>query len=246
MLKNFFEGISSYADAIRHISKYGLWGYVFLPGLLSVVLAAAIVFLAWNLSDNVGGLLDDLWVWETGKSIAHKISQILGGILILLFSLLVFKQLLMVISSPFLSLLSEKVENQLVGRVDSSSMNWGNVLSDLIRGLRIAGRNTFRELGGTALLLLLGLIPIFPPVSVILIFILQSYYAGFSNLDFALERHYAYHDSIKFVQSNRMLAIGNGAVFMFLLYSFVGLLVALPLGTVAATIAATKRVKGNL
>lgn len=116
-------------------------------------------------------------------------------------------------------------------------------MSDLARGLRIALRNIFRELGATMLLLLLGLAPIFAPFSAILIFIIQSYYAGFSNLDFALERHYRFRESVKFVQNNRMLAIGNGAVFMFLLYTFIGLLVALPLGTVAATIAATKRVK---
>ncbi len=75
---------------------------------------------------------------------------------------------------------------------------------------------------------------------------MQSYYAGFGNLDFALERHYRYADSVRFVQRNRALALGNGAVFMLLLFTFAGFLVALPLGTVAATIETVKRVDGHL
>ncbi len=245
MLQNFFEGISSYIEAIKHINKHGLWGYVLLPGLLSVLLGLGVFSISWNLSDDVGGILDNLWVWEWGKEFIAKIAQVLGGLLVLLVGLLIFKQLVMVVSAPFMSMLSEKVEYQLTGLKTGSAFSTKQVVSDVLRGLRIAIRNLIRELGATLILLLLSLIPIFAPFTAILIFTIQSYYAGFGNLDFALERSCRFRESVKFVQNNKMLTIGNGAVFMFLLYTFIGLLIALPLGTVAATIAATKRTNLN-
>ncbi len=242
MLKNFFEGITSYGKAVKHISNYGMWGYVLLPGLISVLLGAVIFGLSWVLSDDVGGLIDNLWRWEWGREVVAKIAQVFGGLLVFLLGMIIFKQLVMVVSAPIMSILSEKVENQLVGKDSGVRFSLKQVISDIVRGLKIALRNIFRELGATLLLLLFGLIPIFTPFSTILIFVLQAYYAGFGNLDFMLERHYRFRDSVKFVQNNRLLAIGNGAVFMLLLYTFVGFLFALPLGTVAATIAATERI----
>ncbi|MBI1224125.1 MAG: coproporphyrinogen III oxidase [Bacteroidetes bacterium] len=242
MLKNLFEGISTYGAAIKHINQYGLWRFVLFPGLLSVLLGISIFMLAWGLSDNIGAILDNLWIWDWGKNVVAQLTQVLGGILVLLIGMLVFKQLVMVVSSPIMSVLSEKVENQLVGRKTGVNYSMQNIVSDLLRGLKIAIRNIIREIGATLLLLLLSLIPIFAPFTIVLIFIVQAYYAGFGNLDFTLERHYRYRESIKFVQKNRLLAIGNGTVFMFLLYTLIGLLIALPLSTVAATIAATKRI----
>jgi CysZ protein len=242
MLKKFFEGITSYGKAIKHISSYRMWGYVLVPGLISVLLGAAIFGLSWVLSDNVGGLIENLWRWEWGHEIVAKIAQMFGGLLVFLLGMIIFKQLVMVVSAPIMSILSEKVENQLVGKDSGVRISLKQIISDIVRGLKIALRNIFREIGATLLLLLFGLIPVFTPFSTILIFVLQAYYAGFGNLDFMLERHYRFRDSVKFVQNNRLLAIGNGAVFMLMLYTFVGFLFALPLGTVAATIAATDRI----
>jgi len=244
-MKNFWYGISSYGDAINHINKHGLWTYVLVPGLLCLLVGFGVFGLAWGLSDNIGDILDNLWPWEKGREVVAKIAQVFGGLLVFALGLIIFKQLVMVVSSPIMSVLSEKVENQLVGKEDSGSFSVSTIMADMLRGLRIALRNIFREIFGTIFLLLLGLIPIFTPFTTLLIFLLQAYYAGFGNFDFALERRFRYRETVRFVQSNRMLALGNGAVFMLLLLTFVGFLFALPLGTVAATIAATKRMQEN-
>lgn len=245
-MKNFFDGLTSYAAAFHHISKYNLWGYVLLPGLLALLIGIGMVATAWGLSDNVGDWLDNLWRWDWGRATVAKIAQIFGGLLVLAFGLLISKQLVIVASSPFMSLLSEKVENQLLGRKDSGTkLSVPQVLSDLSRGLRIAMRNLARELAATVFLLIVGLIPIFSPFTTALVFIVQAYYAGFGNIDFALERHLRYRDSIRFVQSNRLLAIGNGTVFILLLLTVVGFFFAVPLSTVAATIETVKRLPAN-
>ncbi|MEK7255392.1 MAG: EI24 domain-containing protein, partial [Bacteroidota bacterium] len=175
----------------------------------------------------------------------EKIAQLFGGLLVLAVGLLIFKQLVFVVTSPFMSLLSEKVENQLRGKPGGGNWSPNQILSDILRGLRIALRNLIRELLATIFLLLLGLFPLFTPFTTALIFILQAYYVGFGNMDFALERHFRYRESIRFVHRHRALALGNGVVFLLLLLTFIGFLFAISLGTVAATIETVKRLPNN-
>jgi CysZ protein len=64
----------------------------------------------------------------------------------------------------------------------------------------------------------------------------QAYYAGFGNMDYTLERHYKYKDSLQFVRKHRGLAIGNGIVFiLFLLIPVIGVILVLPLSVTAAS-----------
>jgi CysZ protein len=238
---NFWYGVSAYGKAISHVSKHGLWAYVLLPGILCALIGFGLFGAAWGLSDDIGGLLYKLWPWQWGRSVVDDIAQVFGGLVVLVLGLLVFRQIVMVVSSPIMSILSEKVENQLLGKKESDPVTFHQIISDIVRGLRIALRNISRELLLTIFLLLLGLIPGFAIITTPLVFVAQAYYAGFGNLDFALERRFRYHESIRFVHDNRMLAVGNGAVFMLLLFTFVGFLFALPLGTVAATIETTRR-----
>lgn len=234
--------MTDYAAAVRHITKYRMWGYILLPGLLTAAIGLGIFSLAWGLSDNVGDWLDNLWRWDWGREAVAAVARVFGGLLVLLAGLLVFKQLIMVLLAPFMSLLSEKVERQLRGeKAVEIPFTVSRVISDIIRGLRIALRNLIRELSATILLLLLGLVPVLAPFTTALIFIFQAYYAGFGNLDFALERHFGYRESTAFVRRNRGLALGNGTLFLLLLLSFVGFLFALPLGTVAGTMGTLRR-----
>jgi CysZ protein len=69
----------------------------------------------------------------------------------------------------------------------------------------------------------------------------QAFYAGFGNMDYTLERHFSYKESIEFVKKRKGIAIGNGIVFMLiLLIPVVGILIVLPLSIVAATIETLK------
>ncbi len=243
MFTEFISGVTAYGRAVAHVSKYKLWAYILLPGLISVFIGVGVFATAWALSDDIGQLIIGFWKWDFARGIVSGVANVFGGLLLAALGLLIFKQLVMVLTAPFLSVLSEKVERQLTGYGDSVGWSVRKILKDMARGLAIAVRNLLRELTLTILLLLIGLIPVFTPFTSALIFLLQSYYAGFGNLDFALERHYGYSDSVRFVKAHRGLAIGNGMVFLLLLFTFVGFLVAMPLGTVAATIETVKRLE---
>lgn len=242
MIKDFIEGMTAYGTALNHVSKYNLWGYVLLPGLISLLLGLGVFGLAWSLGDNVGDFIDNVWKWNWGRAVVEKASDVIGGLLVLLAGLMIFKQLIMVVTAPLMSILSEKVENQLRGNENGGTkLSLRQIISDILRGLKIAVRNIIRELLLTVFLMVFGLIPLFSPFAAVLIFLLQAYYAGFGNIDFALERHFRFSESVRFVHRHRGLAIGNGVIFLLLLFTFAGFLLALPLGTVAATIETVKR-----
>ena len=240
MINSFTAGFGSYFKAFQVISRYKLWSYLLVSMLISIVLGGAIFGTAWNISDDLGAWLIEFYPWEWGRGVLEKIASVFGGIFIVAFGLILFKNLVMALSSPFMSMLSEQVERKLTGR-GARPFSLDQFMKDLIRGISIALRNITRELFFTLLLFIIGLIPVFTPFTTILIFLVQAFYAGFGNIDYTLERHLNIRDSVRFVRRNRWLALGNGTAFMLLLLTGVGFLFALPLGTVAATSETLKR-----
>lgn len=242
MLKDFFAGITAYGKTLGLISELRLWGYVLIPGLLSLALGIGIIFGAISISDNIGGWLISLYPFEWGREVLEKVANVFGGLLVAALGLILFKNLVLAIASPIMSPLSEKVEKHLTGSPGHVSVTFSEIMSDVVRGIRISIRLIVRELFFTLILLLIGLIPIFSPFVAVAIFILQAYYAGFGNMDFALERHFRVSGSVQFVRQHRALAIGNGVVYLLLLVTGIGFLFALPLGVIAATVETVKRV----
>lgn len=241
MIQGFIEGVTAYIQAIRIISQYKLWGYIIAPCLISLFFAFVILGTAWTFADNIGDWLIRFYPWSWGKSILEKIISIFGGLFIGVFGFIIFKQVIMALASPFMSPLSEKVENVLSGKHVDIPFSLPRFIRELTRGITIAIRNIILELFFTLILFLIGLIPVFTPFTSFLIFIIQAYYAGFGNLDFLLERHFNVSQSIRFVRKNSGLSIGNGMIFLLLFLTGIGFLVALPLGTVAAAYSGSKK-----
>lgn len=241
MFKGITSGITSYGKAFRIISKLGLWGYLFIPAILSLIIAVIIGSTAWNLSDDIGHFLINWYPWEIGLSIVEKVSTVFSGVLIVGLGLVLYKHLVIIISAPFMSPLSEKVENYLEGRSTNIQFSMTQMLKDLFRGLRMALRNIIREVFFIVLLLIVGLIPVFSPFVPFLIIAIQAFYAGFGNIDYTLERHFDVRNSVYFIRDHKGFALGNGLVFMGLLFVGIGFLIAPPLATIAATIETTKR-----
>ena len=236
MLKGAIFGATSYLEAVQIISKYRLWGYFVAPFVICIFLGIGIIGTAWGASDDIGNWLISFYPWEWGKAVIEKVVSVFGGLFIGAMGFIVFKQLVLAFSSPFMSPLSERVERALAGQDKAAvPFSLAQFIKDLVRGLTIALRNIIRELFFTFMLFLLGLIPIFTPFTTVAIFIIQAYYAGFGNMDFLLERHFNVRQSVRFVRRNAGVAIGNGTVFLLLFLTVVGFIVVLPLGTVAAT-----------
>ncbi len=237
MIKNILKGIQAYEGTFKLINKLGLWKYFGVPMAISFFTAVLIGFSAWGLSDNLGAFISKIWFWEWGAETFRTISEFIGGLIIIALGLILYRHIVMALSAPFMSPVSEKIEKHLYG-IHQSSHSHRNTTNagQLWRGVRINARNLIMELLLTIPIILIGFIPIVGIASSILLFLVQSYYAGFGNMDYTLERHYKYSESIKFVQRNRGLAIGNGIVFMLvLLIPIIGIILVLPLSVTAAS-----------
>ena len=242
MITGVIQGVSAYLQSFGIIRRYKLWKYVLLSGVISLLLGFGILRVIWSYSDNIGGWLSGFYKWEFGRSVFESAIDYIAGGLLTILAFLVYKYIVMVIVSPFMSLLSEEIERKMSNNTNESTFSIKTFISDLIRGLRIAIGNLIKELGLTAAVLLIGLFPVVTIAVPPLIFIIQAYYAGFGNLDYFLERHASVSESKHFVNRNKGLAIGNGAVFLALLFiPVIGLFLAPALATTAATLEALKR-----
>lgn len=244
MIQNILKGIQAYFGAFKLISKLKLWKYFIVPIIISLFTAILVGFIVYVFSDNIGHYVANFWRWDFGKKTFELISTFVSGLLIVVLALVLYKHIVMALSAPFMSPVSEKIEDYLRG--EDHKHRTTTFQEQLIRGIRINLRNLIRELLLTLPILLLGLIPVLGFVSTILLFIMQAYYAGFGNMDYTLERHYKYKESINFVKKNKGLAIGNGIVFMlFLLIPVIGVILVLPLSVTAATTQTIKKIQQN-
>lgn len=237
MIKNILKGIKAYSGTFKVINKLGLWKYFGIPMAISFFTAVLIGFSAWGLSDNLGAFISKIWFWEWGADTFKTISEFIGALIIIALGLILYRHIVMALSAPFMSPVSEKIEKHLYGESNKihSHRNTTNA-SQLWRGVRINVRNLLKELLLTIPIILIGFIPVIGIISSVLLFLVQSYYAGFGNMDYTLERHYKYAESVRFVQNNRGLAIGNGIVFMLmLLIPVIGIILVLPLSVTAAS-----------
>lgn len=236
MIKNIISGIKAYFGAFGLISKLKLWKYFAVPMLISIITAIAIFGSAYALSDNIGGFIAKIWIWDWGHETFATISNVIGGLIIVVIGLILFKHIIMALSAPFMSPVSEKIEAHLAGTKPHSHRDT-SFMQQLWRGVRINVRNLFMELLLTIPILLLKFIPVINIFSTILLFMVQAYYAGFGNMDYTLERHFQYKKSLQFVRQRRGLAIGNGVVFLLLLLiPVVGVILVLPLSVTAASV----------
>jgi CysZ protein len=232
---NILKGIQAYTGALALISKLKLWKYFLVPIIISVITASLIALSAYGLSDNIGNYLARVWPWDFGKDTFTWISTFIGVIVVVAIGLILYKHIIMALSAPFMSPVSEKIEAHLTG-VEKHSHRKTSFKEQLWRGIRINIRNLGKELLITIPLLLLKFIPIVNIFSTILLILLQAYYAGFGNMDYTLERHFNYRDSVKFIRKIRGIAIGNGLVFiLFLIIPFIGVILVLPMSVTAAT-----------
>ena len=236
MIKNIFSGISAYADAFGLLFKLKLWKYFIIPIVISLFTAIFIGFIAYTFSDSIGQILAKIWIWDWGRETVSMLSSFVGGVFVLGMGLLLYKYIVLALSAPFMSIVSEKIELHLNGGIYPTYRKT-TFQSQLWRGIRINVRNLGRELLITLPIVLLKFIPVVNLFSSVLLFFVQAYYAGFGNMDYTLERHLDYKESLRFVQKNKGSSIGNGIVFMgFLFIPILGIIIVLPLSVTAASL----------
>lgn len=189
MISQLSATAEAYSRAISYLSKPGYARYMLIPILVNMLLLAGIVtmaiFYAPKLVDYLMGFIQaepDSWL----DYLSPLLVIVITGIVILAY-LLVYKYLVLTLISPFLALLSEKVEEEKTGR--QFPFSWSQLFRDLWRAAGINFRNFIFELIATILFAILTFIPLVGLLSPVALLIVQSYFFGFALLDFNAERH---------------------------------------------------------
>jgi len=248
MLKEIIIAIQSYGAAHRFIVKHRLWQWILIPGIIYAILffAGMILFgkscnTAIHYLFEVTGLGN--WMKTNAESWLNFLfifgSYILWLVMMLLYFSL-FKYLFLIVASPLFAYLSEKTEAILEGKDYPFSLK--QLLHDIVRGIRIALRNTLWQTVYTISILLLSLIPVIGWFTPFFALLIECYYFGFSMLDYSCERNkLSTSQSIAFIGRHKGLAIGNGIVFYLMhMVVVVGWILAPSYAVIAATLSLIK------
>ncbi len=244
--KGLFYGITSYFKAAVIISKYKLWPYLIAPGILSLCYISLLIIIGVSFLTGISAdiVANYFPVFLQGKFMQVTVSIILW-IFLLLLIFITYKEVVLILFSPILSYLSEKIETVLYNR-EPPPFSLKRLIIDIIRGLILFIRNLFLMLILTLLSWLVVFIPLLGTIaSPILILIVQAYYTGIGLSDITLERKkYSIKESIRFARENRATMTGLGVGFIVLLMiPIVGWFAAPGYGITAATIVCLEKIK---
>lgn len=235
MITDFVKGLSAYVEAIKLSASLRLWKYYFIPGIISLIFGGLVALGVYSFYDNIGTLLLSWYPFEFGLSWMEKFTDVLGISFLVIAAFIIYKNIIIILVSPFMGPLSEKIEKHFLDNTIANSSSFFDIQM-FWTSLRLGLRNLLRELLMILLVMILAFIPIFGLISSVIIFLIQAYYAGFGNMDYTLERHYNYKSRIKFVKDHKGLALANGSVFLLLLLiPIFGLFVSPVLATIAAS-----------
>lgn len=225
---------NSFLDSFKVIKDASLRKFYFLPGIISIFLFGGFIYLGEYLSLNLASALENFFKLQEYGSILYIFIKILVWICTIFFYYLVYKSLLLVIISPILGYVSERVETHLTGK--KFDFTFKDNLRFLVRGIDIGLKSFFKQMIGTCVVMLLGFIfPINLSIP-LLIFIIQGYFTGFSFMDYTLERYnLSPKESLDFLKKQRVYAALCGGIFTLLFFiPVVGIFIA-PLITCVAT-----------
>lgn len=244
LLQEIIIAIQSFLKAHRFISRHRLWKWIWIPGLVYLILFAIGIYFfirsahyPINLIFEYTGIKDWMQGVEAGwLKFLILFGQIILQVVILLFYFSLFKYFFLIIGSPVFAYLSEKTEAILENK--DFPFNLKRFLLDILRGIRIALRNAFWQTMFFIALFMLSFIPVAGWFMPLLTLFIEFYYLGFSMLDYTNERRgRPVRESIEFINRHKGLAIGNGMIFYLMLsIPVLGWIMAPGYAVIAATL----------
>lgn len=225
-MNKFFTGISSFKEAHQAFNKYKLWRFVIIPGIVNLLLIILLLISFANFQSKLNVQLgqdcslSENWDWlcslgQYTSGILSFLFKALVMLSVLFIYFLIYKYLIIMIFSPFFSLMIDKIHFGETG--EDQPFSWKQFWKDLVRGVRVALRLGLAELFFTLLSMLLLLIPVVGAIQPVIVFFIAAYYMGANMLDFTQEKfQLTYSESIQHSRNNRLLASGLGSGFQLL------------------------------
>ncbi|MEX2590654.1 MAG: EI24 domain-containing protein [Chitinophagales bacterium] len=231
-LKEIQKAFSAYKKAHHFIIQHRLYYWMLLPVVLNILIFFAFVSIGWGYADMATAWIFESinakeWDWGNFNfiiDIFRFFLEILFRLIIVLVYLSFFKYLILVFLAPLLAYLSEKTEELYTGKTYPFEIKI--FLYNAFRGVLVALRNLFLELLFTLLFALSSFIPVVGILSPGFTFMAESYFFGYSMIDYYCERKkMSIAEGTRFINKHFTFTLGNGAVFntVFILPSFVAI-----------------------
>lgn len=239
--------LNSYGKAWDFIMQHGLWKFFFATLAVSILLWVGGYFVIdWSSKEATGWVIGTVTDWfglDSDGWLAEGTAWVLGllvKILLWIVFLAIFKSIMLMVISPLLAYISERVDEIITG--NKYPFDGDQLMRDVVRGVLISLRNMFLELGFVLIFFLVSFIPVIGwIVSLVGMFAVSSYFYGFAMMDYTNERRrMKIGDSIQFIRNHKGIAIGNGMIFsLFFLIPFVGKFIAPVIAPLWSVVAAT-------
>lgn len=242
-IKDFTLSSQYFFKSFKYLFKHNLSAYIVAPIIISVLLFYGVWTVRLAVIDYIIAFFDSLFNIEevVDGSFLMYLKMGLSGVIYITVWITSFylyftvsKYVALILLSPVLALLSEKVEEIETGNAYPFKLNV--FLSDIWRGVLISCRNLLLELLVIFLVFVVTFfIPILAPLSPFVTFYFSAYFVGFSFMDYNLERRqFSLKNSSKFMRKYSGAVVANGVWFNLLFYiPFVNVLIA-PLVAVIA------------
>ncbi len=231
IVKDIRLGLRSYRDSVYFVIEHKMWPYFIVP----LVLFGGIIYLGFQMeageieakeSLKGAGFFYTIWGWM--KMAFYFVMSYLF--------LQLTRYVMLMVLSPLLAIVSERVEKKLTGNV--YKFNFKQLMKDVKRAILIATRNVVYEI-----VIIIGLytaiyisfwtfgfsslkVPFSDSmyISDLLYLVLASlvafYFYGFSFMDYVMERRrFTIKESIKYVRKHKGVAVALGSLFVFLFHS---------------------------
>jgi CysZ protein len=244
LLKEIVIAIQSYGKAHEFIRNNKLWKWILIPGIVYALLFMVSMYFFGKTATGVIEYLTNVigireWIQKFENSwlgFFFTVAGIILWMILMFFYFSLFKYIWLILGSPIFAFLSEKTQSIIDGR--DFPFNMKQLMKDILRGVKLALRNTLWQTVYTISILILSFIPVIGWATPILALFVECYYYGFSMLDYSFERNkLSPQQSIEFISKHKGLAIGNGLVF-YLMHGLVviGWVLAPAYAVIAATI----------
>lgn len=222
--KDMARGVRAYGPASRLLFSRGMWHFMLWPFVAAVVVFVVLGLLVGWLAewsdmwlmrviayclDNTEGVLKEAFV----RAMTGVLVWLLSAVLYFMVALTFGGYLVMMILSPVFSWLSERGEKLLTGM--EYPFSWRQFGRDIWRGLLVALRGMFLQFAVTLVVLVFSIIPVVGLAGPFLLFLVGTYFYGFTFMDYAIERkRLRARETERFVWRHAGVAVGVGAVFM--------------------------------
>lgn len=237
-VKQLFFALGKYKNAMSFISQNSMsWLFIF-PVLFNIAFYIVGFYALSDLTDQAQS-----WMGLDQGNFPAWLEWCLSAIFWIVFFIglaLLSGFFVMLMLAPVTSYMAEKTANILEGKMKEQDLK--TTLKNVIRGISLTLTNMFYEILFAFIFIIVGLIPLVGwAVAPIGMFLVSTYFFGFSHLDYMNERRDRnVKQSRIWVYKNKGLAVGSGIPFaLVLMIPLIGTFIAsmvILIATVAGTI----------